>query len=205
MDIDKSVSKDSCDARVIRPARCEADSLSSGIFTARCFDKDGKLKWEDTAKNVVTDLGANYKLNQCFGGAQNTAYYLGLISSVGYTGIPAVGDTMTIASHSSRWVEAGNGSAYPNWSTPASNTRGICAWSAAAARAKALSAALSFVIATNGGTIKGCFIVTGPGAVATNNSQNGTLYSAGVFTGGDKVVEIGDTVQVSYSTTDAAA
>jgi hypothetical protein len=73
-------------------------------------------------------------------------------------------------------------------------------WASASGRAKALNAALSFVIATTGGTVKGCFIVTGSGAVATNNDTNGTLYSAGVFTGGDKIVDVGDTLQVSYST-----
>lgn len=73
-------------------------------------------------------------------------------------------------------------------------------FAAAATRAKALSAAISFIIATNGGTVKGCFVVFGTGAVSTNNNTSGVLYSAGLFTGGDKVVGIGDTLQVSYST-----
>jgi hypothetical protein len=73
-------------------------------------------------------------------------------------------------------------------------------FAAASGRAKALTAAISFVIATNGGTVKGCFVVFGTGAVATNNNTSGVLYSAGLFSGGDKVVGIGDTLQVSYST-----
>lgn len=170
---------------------------AQGIYTAECYDKDGNLKWRDTINNTVTDVGANLMLDTFLGGAQNTAYYLGLISSVSYTGAPAVGNTMS--SHSG-WYEAGNGSYYPNWSTPASNARVSCTWAAAGSRAKALSSAASFVIATNGGTVKGCFIVTGSGASATNNNTSGTLYSAGLFTGGDKVVSVGDTLNVSYST-----
>jgi hypothetical protein len=73
-------------------------------------------------------------------------------------------------------------------------------WASAATRAKALSAAISFIIATTGGTVKGCFVVFGTGAVSTNNSTAGVLYSAGVFTGGDKIVAVADTLNVSYST-----
>lgn len=184
-------------AEVIRGGGMAELLKVKGKYSIKCFDKDGNLKWEDTIDNVVTDVGANLMLDTFLGGSQNTAYFLGLISSVSYTTPPAVGNTM--ASHSG-WYEAGNGSYYPNWSTPASNARATCAWSAAATRAKALSSAASFVIATNGGTVKGCFIVTGSGAVSTNNNTSGTLYSAGLFTGGDKVVSIGDTLNVSYST-----
>jgi hypothetical protein len=42
-------------------------------------------------------------------------------------------------------------------------------------------------------------MVFGTGAVATNNSTAGILLSAGVFTGGDKVLATGDTLQVSWS------
>ena len=175
--------------------------LLKGSFFVRCFDKDGKLLWEDTAKNVVTDVGANQLLDSAFGSGPVAGPFLGLISSVGYTGIPVVGDTMSSHSTSGHvWVEAGNGSNYPNWSTPASNARASVSFSAAGSRTKSLSAVASFVIATNPGTVKGCFLVFGTGAVATNNSTAGVLYSAGVFSGGDQVLSIGSTLQVSYGT-----
>lgn len=170
-----------------------------GVFTFEFRDESGKLIWKDILKNTIMDLGANLLLDNMFAGNGGTAY-MGLISSVGYTGIPVVGDTM--ASHASSghvWVEAGNGSNYPNWSTPASNARATLAWSAAASRAKAISSAAAFTFATNGGTVKGAFIVTGSGAVATNNDTNGTLFCAGVFSGGDQVVSVGGTLSVSYS------
>ena len=76
--------------------------------------------------------------------------------------------------------------------------RKTAAWSAAAAASKALSGALSFAI-TGSGTIKGAFMVYGPGAVSTIDNTAGTLLSAGLFSGGDKLVANLDTVNVSYA------
>jgi hypothetical protein len=97
-----------------------------------------------------------------------------------------------MASHGT-WTEAGTTNA-PTYTGP----RKTCAWSAAAAGSKALSAALSFAI-TGTGTVKGCFIVLGSGAVSTIDSTAGTLYSAGLFTGGDKAVVNTDTLNVTYT------
>jgi hypothetical protein len=193
--------KDFGGATILRGSGMLEQLKLKGKYSAKCFDKDGNLKWEDTIDNVVTDVGANQLLDSAFGSGPIQGPFLGLISSVGYTGVPVVGDTMT--SHNSGghvWVEAGNGTNYPNWSTPASNARGTMTFASASGRAKALTAAMSFVIATNGGTVKGCFVVFGAGAVNNNNNTSGVLYSAGTFNGGDKVVAISDTLQVSYST-----
>lgn len=167
-----------------------------GRFQARCL-RMGKVLWEDDFPNTVVTAGKNHMLDNYIAGSAftQTGPYVGLISSVGYTAIAAA-DTM--ASHGG-WNEAGNGVNYPNWSTPASNARGTPSWSAASAGSKAFSAAVSFIIATNGGTVKGCFIVLGSGAVTTNASTAGTLFSAGLFTGGDKVLAVSDTLQVSWS------
>ena len=79
-----------------------------------------------------------------------------------------------------------------------SGGRKTCVFSAAAAGAKALSTALGFTF-TGSGTVKGLFIATGAGAVATVDNTAGTLLSAGLFTGGDKVVASTDVINVSYS------
>jgi hypothetical protein len=102
-----------------------------------------------------------------------------------------------MASHAG-WNEAGNGVNYPLWSTPASNARSAVTFGAAAARVSAITA-INFVIATTGGTVQGCFIVMGTGAVATNNNTSGVLLSAGAFTGGAQPVAVGNTIQVGYS------
>lgn len=193
--------KDGTGATILRGGSMQEKMGVKGVYAVKCFDKDGNLKWEDSIKNTVTDLGANQLLNSAFGAGPIAGPFMGLISSVGYTGIPVVADTM--ASHASGghvWVEAGNGSNFPLWSTPATNARGAMTFAAASARAKSLTGAISFVIATTGGTVKGCFVVFGTGAVATNNDTNGVLYSAGVFDGGDKIVAVADTIQVSYTT-----
>ena len=156
------------------------------------------VKETDTFSNIIVDVGKNWMLEATLGASATlVGPYMGLISSVGYTGIPVNTDTM--ASHATAghvWTEAGSAPNYPIYS----GTRKTCVWSAASSGAKSLSAALSFVCATTGGTVKGCFIVLGTGAVNTIADTNGTLYSAGVFTGGDKVMSVGDTLQVSYTT-----
>ena len=50
-----------------------------------------------------------------------------------------------------------------------------------------------------GGTVYGCFLVTGTGAVNTQGSTAGTLYSEGNFSTA-KTTTAGDTVSVTYST-----
>jgi len=152
------------------------------------------VKSVDTINNVVTTLAKNIILDASLAGSGYSVVgpYMGLISSVSYTGVPVVGDTM--ASHAT-WYEAGTGSYFPLYVVP----RKTCVWAGATGGAKALTAALSFVCETTGGTVKGCFIVFGTGAVSAIADANGTLLSAGLFTGGDKILGVADTLQVSYS------
>lgn len=189
---EQSKAQASLEANVLRVADSGESCDAQGIYTIECYDKDGNLKWSDTAHNVVATVGKNLALDTYLAGSAYTVVgpFMGLISSVTYTAVAAA-DTMT--SHAG-WVEAGATNA-PTYTAP----RKTAAWSAASAGAKALSAALSFAI-TGSGTIKGCFLVFGTGALSTIDNTAGTLYSAGLFTGGDKVVVNTDTVNVSYST-----
>jgi hypothetical protein len=161
-----------------------------GVFSVKCRDADGTLLWSETFDNAVTTLGKNLMLDTTLAGSAYTVVgpYLGLISSVSYTGVAAA-DTM--ASHAG-WLESGGANA-----PTMGNTRGSCAWSAASAGVKALAAANSFAL-TGTGTLQGAFLVLGTGAVNTVGSTAGTLYSAGAFSTPQPVVS-GNVVSGSYS------
>lgn len=192
MQNEKGKPEEFSDAVVIRGSGMLENAEAHGHFEAECFDKDGVLKWRDAIENVVTTVGKNLALDTYLAGAAYTVTgpFMGLISSVGYGAGPVAGDTM--ASHAG-WTEAGLANA-PTYTAP----RKTAAWNAAAAGAKSLSAALSFAI-TGSGTVKGAFLVYGTGAVSTIDNTAGTLYSGGLFTGGDKVVVATDTLNVSYT------
>lgn len=184
------------DAQIVRGGGLLESAEAHGRYYVECIGPDGELKWQDTIENTVMTEGKNLALDTFLAGSGYTVVgpYMGLISSVSYSAI-AAGDTAAQINGTNGWKEAGSSTNYPLYTTP----RKTAAWSAASAGSKALSSALSFPIVTTGGTIKGCFLIFGTGAVSTIADTNGKLYSAGLFTGGDKVVSPGDTVNVSYT------
>jgi len=193
---EKARLRDTCDAVVVRGGNPhhEMERMTEklglrGTYWFKCFDRHGNLKWEDVVENLVTTVGKNLALDTILAGSAYTVTgpFMGLTQG---SPTPAAGDTM--ASHAG-WVEAGNANA-PTYTSP----RKTCAWSAASGGSKALSAALSFAI-TGAGTVGGCFLVYGSGAVSTIDNTSGTLFSIGAFTGGNKTVANLDTVNVSYS------
>lgn len=182
---------DAVGASVSKGGALSASVHASGVYTVECYGADGALKWRDEFPNTVTTVGKNLLLDTLLGGSgySVTGPYCGLISSASYSAI-AAGDTMS--SHAG-WLEAGSGNA-PTYS----GSRKTLSFSAASSGSKATSSAASFSI-TGTGTIKGGFVVLGSGASATVENTGGTLYSAGLFSGGDRAVINGDTVNVSYT------
>lgn len=167
------------------------DLAPKGRYTARLFDKDGNLKWEVDFDNLVTDVGARAMMDTFLAGSGYTAaFYLGLISSASYTGISP---SDTASSHAG-WTEAGN----VNAPAYGASTRPAVPWSIASGsgagnRIKSMSAPLSFTF-TSAGTVKGSFMTTS----GVKDGTTGTLFSAGLFTGGDRAVGVNDVLQVSY-------
>lgn len=180
--------KEAAAASVIRGAK-EVESVNAtGKYVAQCFDMHGNLKWEEEFDNLVTTQGKNHLLDTYLAGSSYTGkVFLGLISSTGYTGVNAAD---TANSHTG-WVE---------FSGYSQTTRRPPSFSAASSGSKATSTAAVFSV-TSANTVKGTFLVanTGTGSAATKGGYSGVLYSAGLFTGGDKTIGNGDIVNVTYT------
>ena len=169
-----------------------------GYYHVECRDAQGNLKWEEQFPNLVVAVGKELMLNTLLSGTSytTTGPYLGLISGTGNTF--AASDTMS--SHAG-WSE------FTPYLVGGSAVRGTAVFGAASSSGltpanvttKAASA-ITYVITGIGGTVGGCFLVTGAGASSTISNTSGTLYSAGAFATA-KITTIGDTVSVTYSTT----
>lgn len=191
--MERSQLNDQASAILNKFGRLGEGSKVKGRYVAQCFDKDGNLKWEDTIENTVVTVGKNLELDTLLAGSAYTVVgpFMGLISSVDWSAIDA-SDTMS--SHAG-WKEAG-----PTNAPDYSGDRKTAVFNAASGGVKDLSADLSFTFSESG-TVKGAFIVTGTGAVNTHDSTAGVLYSAGLFTGGDKTVADTDVLNVDWQVT----
>lgn len=151
-------------------------------YVVTCTKADGSIRWSEDFSNLVTTEGKNHLLTQYFkGSAYTAAWYCGLISSSGYSAVDA---TDTASSHAG-WTES---TAYSE------SVRQTVTFGTAAAGSLATSSACAFSI--NGtDTIKGAFVISN----STKSGTTGTLYSAGLFTTGDRAVLSGDTVNVSIT------
>ena len=163
-----------------------------GVYTAQCFDANGNLKWEDTYTNLVTTLGKNDLLDKYLAGSAYTAaWYLGLVDGA-TTPTYAAGDTL--ASHSG-WSEIATGTGYTY--SGSSTNRATAAFGAASAGTKATSATAFAITATL--TIAGTLLCATQARGTASNGGAGILYSVGSFTGGNKSVASGDTLNVTYT------
>lgn len=188
MNLERGNALDVGDA-IVRCAMGVVDEAhADGHYTVKCHDADGKLKWEDTIENLVVNVGKNLALDTVFAGSAYTVTgpFMGLASAATSTAT----DTMVTKTG---WLEQGGANA-PTYS----GTRKTIAFSAAASGSKSSTGTYSFAI-TSAGTVGGCFIVLGTGAVSTIDSTTGVLYSCGAFTAGSKVVAGGDTLTVNYT------
>jgi hypothetical protein len=168
-----------------------------GVYHVVCRDADGNTKWEDEFPNLVNAVGKELMLDTLLSGTSYTTVgpFLGLISGTGLTF--AASDTLS----SKSWTE------FTNYTVGGSAVRGTASFSAATSTGSTptnvttkTASAITYTITGGGGTVGGCFLVTGSGASSTQGNTSGTLYSAGAF-GTAKVTTAGDTVSVTYSTT----
>ena len=170
-----------------------------GVYHVECRDAAGNLKWEESFPNLVNAVGKQLLLDTLLrtsGTYTTVGPFLGLISGASPTFTAA--DTM--ASHAG-WTE------FINYTVGGSAVRGTAVFAASSSTGTTPSnvttsaaTAITYTITGAGGTVGGCFLCTGSGAVSTQSSTAGTLYSAGAFATA-KVTTAGDTVSVTYSTT----
>lgn len=148
------------------------------VYTVVCRGPDGEIKWRDTIENLVVNEGLDQYLDSLTAAA--------LTLSLGLTdGTPTVAAGDTMASHAG-WTEV---TAY--------DEANRVAWSGAAASGQSRTnsgSPASFTINASV-TVGGLFM-------ASNNTKGGTtgvLMGAGAFTGGDKSLNSGDTLEATMS------
>ena len=161
---------------------------AGGVFTVTCVGADGVEKWSDTFHNLVVNEGLQDMNSKYFQGSGYTAaWYLGLVQGPGSGTTYAAGNTL--ASHAG-WTELTPGTAYTG------NRKAVTFGTATTADPSVIDnsgSPSSFAMLVNSTVVAGAFLCS----VASGTS--GVLFSAGDFTGGDKTVDAGDTLNVTYS------
>jgi hypothetical protein len=173
----------------IMASRGAAEALAaSGVYTFKCYDADGNLKWEAVAPNKVTNVGVQDMNTKYFTGSAYTgAFYLGLINGPGAGNTYNFTDTMS--SHTG-WTESAS---YSQVNRP------TCSFGAPtnANPSVATNSLSTATFSINGtATIAGAFLTTSNAKSGTS----GTLFSAANFQSpGDRSVVNGDTLVVTYT------
>lgn len=166
---------------------------AGGVFHVECRDKDGNLKWEAEFPNLVVNEGLQDMNNRYFKGSSYTAaWYMGLITGPGASNSFAAGDTL--ASHAG-WTEFTNysGGVRPQitFGTPTTADPSVATNSVSPS---------TFAISSSGGVVAGAFVCS------ATSGTSGTLFSAANFESpGDRTVVSGDTLNVTYTFSLAAA
>jgi len=161
---------------------------AGGVYTVTCIGADGVEKWSDTFHNKVVNQGLQDMNSKYFQGSGYTAaWYLGLVEGPGSGTTYAAADTL--ASHAG-WTELTPGTDYTG------NRKAVTFGTATTADPSVIDnsgSPSSFAMLVNSTVVAGAFLCS----VASGTS--GILFSAGDFTGGDKTVDSGDTLNVTYS------
>jgi hypothetical protein len=170
-----------------------------GYWTAVCRDPEGNIKWVEEFPNLVVAVGKQLMLDTLLKGSSYsvTGPYLGLTNK---TLTPAATDTMTT-------LVTTNSAEFTAYTVGGSAVRGTAVFASSTSSGSTPSnvttstaTAITYTITGSGGTVYGCFLVLGSGAVSTQSSTAGTLYSEGNFSSA-KATSAGDTIALTYSTT----
>lgn len=157
-----------------------------GVFEVTCRRPDGSIRWQDTAKNIVTTEGLNHILDILFAGdTQINPWYVGLLGSS--------------PSPAAEWTKTEVGAADFVDYDEATLQAYVDARSSQTVSNTASKAA--FTIDTNSSTIGGAFLAS----ASTKAVEGGAaeILCAAAFSGGDKSADDDDTLEVTYTFTAA--
>jgi len=194
--------KDAASASLVRSRTAIEAAKPEGRFVVEHW-RNGKRINEFHFDNAVTTEGKNEGLNNIFKGVAGlSSWYLGLISSTGYTAL-AVTDTYAgINLAANGWTEFAGYT--DNLNAGRATTRPV--WNAGTVSAASLtSSSVSIFDITAAGTVKGLFAAAGTNARTKSDATSGnTLWATALFSAGDVTVAIGDQLKVTYTVTMAS-
>ena len=155
-------------------------------YKVECI-RQGKVIWSDEFDNIVVTAGLNDSLDKHLKGSGYTAaWYVGLVS-----GTPTVAAADTMGSHAG-WTEITN---YDE------ATREVLTLGTVSAGSVDNSASVASFAINAGVTVGGAFVTS----VSTKGGTTGVLYGAGAFTGGNRALLSGDTLNVTVTCSASAA
>ena len=165
-------------------------------FQVECYDKEGQLKWSDIVYNSVTHEGLDYALEAIFrDGTQYglTDWFVGLIDASPTPNFTDTGAALPAVMSVTEYSTYDETTRVPLiLDTTLSGSGGT--------RSNNNPSPAVFTINGTALDIGGCFICAGVGAAANVKESTATvLYGAGAFTGGNKVVDAGDTLNVTVT------
>lgn len=179
---DKAKAIDKTTVSVVKSDGLYEGAGAGGIFTFKCFDKDGNLKWEDSCHNLVVNVGLQDMNTKYFKGVTySAAWYIGLINNSPSPSY-AAGDTLASPS----WTET---TAYSG------NRKAVTFGTATTANPSVISNSASPAVFTmnNTVTVAGAFLCN------VDTGTSGILFSASTFQApGARSVVNGDILNVTY-------
>lgn len=154
---------------------------AEGVYSIKCYDANGNLRWEENVHNLITYAGMFRLLNTYFTGVNYTAtWYIGYIAA---TPAPTLSYADTLTSHAG-WTE----SSRSRTNYPASSV-GI--FSGAGTSYAQFNSVIGGFSGASTITIAGVFL-------ATSANNFGTLFSESLFANA-RTIYAGDTFSLTYN------
>jgi hypothetical protein len=188
MSIEQSKAQDVVTASSIMRPNGADGARAGGVYTVTCVGADGVEKWSDTFHNLVVNQGLQDMNSKYFTASGYTAgWFLGLVEGPGSGNTYAAADTLAT---NPGWNELVPGTAYTG------NRKAVTFGTATTADPSVISnsaSPASFAMLVNGTVVAGALLAS------VSSGTSGILFSVGNFTGGDKTVDNGDTLNVTYT------